>query len=143
MVELLVQMSDYQLPPEFHGITSKQPVFFRYPNYNKEGAFMGSNSKMFVLCTNLKWNYFELQLQVYKLLFLLVLLVLVLVLLLPSIGTTAHCGLWPVEQCPSTFSYLPQTLSIFSLPTLEDLFLLPLSIFSWVFPFFSSLPVLE
>ena len=33
--------------------------------------------------------------------------------------------------------------SIFSLPTLEDLFLLPLSIFSWVLPFFSSLPFLE
>jgi len=60
-----------------------------------------------------------------------------------SIGTTAHCGLWPVEQCPSVFSYLPPTLSIFSLPALEDRFLLPLSIFSWVFPFFSSLPVLE
>ena len=60
-----------------------------------------------------------------------------------SIGTTAHCGLWPVEQCPSIFSYLPPTLSIFSLPVREDLFLLPLSILSWVFPFFSSLPVLE
>jgi len=60
-----------------------------------------------------------------------------------SIGTTAHCGLWPVEQCPSIFSYLPPTLSIFSLLALKDLFLLPLSIFSWVFPFFSSLPVLE
>ena len=60
-----------------------------------------------------------------------------------SIGTTAHCGLWPVEQRPSIFSYLPPTLSIFSLPSLEDLFLLPLSIFSWVFPFFSSLPFLE
>ena len=60
-----------------------------------------------------------------------------------SIGTTAHCGLCPVEQCPYIFSYLPPTLSIFSLPALEDLFLLPLSIFSWVFPFFSSLPVLE
>ena len=47
-------------------------------------------------------------------------------LLLPSsssIGTTAHCGLWPAEQCPSIFSYLPPTLSIFSLPALEDLFL--------------------
>ena len=53
-----------------------------------------------------------------------------------STGTTAHCGLWPVEQCPSIFSYLPPTLSIFSLPALEDLFLLPLSIFSWVFHFF-------
>ena len=59
-----------------------------------------------------------------------------------SIGTTVHCGLWPVEQCPSIFSYLPPSLSIFSLPALEDLFLLPLSIFPWVFPF-SSLPVLE
>ena len=59
------------------------------------------------------------------------------------IGTTAHCGLWPVEQSPSIFAYLPPTLSIFSLPALEDLFLLPLSIFSWVFPFFLSLPVLE
>ena len=58
-----------------------------------------------------------------------------------SIGTTAHCGLWPVEQCPSNFSYLPPTLSTFSRPALEDLFLLPLSIFSWVFPFFSSIPV--
>ena len=60
-----------------------------------------------------------------------------------SIGTRAHCGLWPVEQCPSIFSYLPPTLAIFSLPELEDLFLLSLSIVSWVFPFFSSLPVLE
>ena len=64
-------------------------------------------------------------------------------LLSSSIGTTAHCGLWPVQQCPSIFSYLPPILSIFSLPALEDLFLLPLSIFSWVFLFFSSLPVLE
>ena len=40
------------------------------------------------------------------------------------------------------FNLLP-TLSIFSLPALEDLFLLPLSTFSRVFPFFSSLPVLE
>jgi len=60
-----------------------------------------------------------------------------------SIGTTAHCGLWPVDQCPSIFSYLPSTLSTFSLPSLEDHFLLPLSNFSWVFAFFSSLPVLE
>jgi hypothetical protein len=41
------------------------------------------------------------------------------------------------------FAYLPPTLSIFSLPALEDLFLLPLCILSWVFPFFSSLIVLE
>ena len=60
-----------------------------------------------------------------------------------SISTTAHCGLWPVEQCPSIFSYLQPTLSIFSLPALEDLFLLPLSISSCVFPFFSSFPVVQ
>ena len=52
-----------------------------------------------------------------------------------SIGTTAHCGLRPVEQCPSIFSYLPPTLYIFSLPALEDLCLLPLSIFSGSSPF--------
>jgi len=40
-----------------------------------------------------------------------------------SIGTTAHCGLWPVEQCPSIFSYLPPTLSIFSIAALEEVFL--------------------
>ena len=60
-----------------------------------------------------------------------------------SIGTTAHCGVWPVEKCPSIFTYLPPTLSIFSLPALEDLLLLPLSVLSWVFPFFSSLPFLQ
>ena len=67
---------------------------------------------------------------------------LLLLLLLP-LALQAHCGLWPVKQCPSIFSYLPPTLSICSLPALEDIFLLPLSIFFWVFPFFSSLPVLE
>ena len=53
-----------------------------------------------------------------------------------SVGTTAHCGLWPVEKCPSIFSYLPPTPSIFSLPALEDPFLgLPLLLVpssSWV-----------
>ena len=39
------------------------------------------------------------------------------------------------------FPIYHQTLSIFSLPALEDLILLPLSIFSWVFPFVSFLPV--
>jgi hypothetical protein len=58
-----------------------------------------------------------------------------------SNGTTAHCGLWPVEQHPSIFPYLSPTLSIFSLPALEDLSLLPISTLSWVFPFVSSLPV--
>jgi hypothetical protein len=35
------------------------------------------------------------------------------------------------------------SLSIFSLLTLEDLFLLPFSILYWVFPYVSSLPVLR
>jgi hypothetical protein len=57
-----------------------------------------------------------------------------------SIGTTAHCGLWPVKQSPSIYSYLSPSLSIFSFLALEDLFLLPLSILSWVFPCVLSLP---
>ena len=60
-----------------------------------------------------------------------------------SAGATARCGLWPVEQYLSIFPYLSPTLSIFSLPGLEDLFPLFLSILSWVFLFVSSLPVLE
>ena len=68
---------------------------------------------------------------------------LVLILLLPPMALHTHCGLWPVEQCPSIFYCLPPTLSIFSLPALEDLFLRPLSILSWVFPFSTSLPALE
>jgi hypothetical protein len=60
-----------------------------------------------------------------------------------SVGATARCGLWPVKQYLSIFPYLSPTLSIFSLPALEDLFLLLLSILSWVFLFVSSLPVLE
>jgi len=60
-----------------------------------------------------------------------------------SVGTTARCGLWPVEKYLSICPYLSPTLSIFSLPTPEDLFPLLLSIFSWVFPFILSLPVLE
>ena len=59
-----------------------------------------------------------------------------------SVDATARCGLQPVEKYLSIFPYLPPTLSIFSLPAPEDLFLL-LSILSWVFLFFSSLPVLE
>jgi len=61
----------------------------------------------------------------------------------PSVGATARCGLWPVEQYLSICPYLSPTLSIFSLPALEDLFLLLLSILSWVFLFVSSLPVLQ
>jgi len=60
-----------------------------------------------------------------------------------SVGTTARCGLWPVEQYLSIFPYLSPPLSIFSLTTLEDLFPLLLSILSWVFLFVSSLLVLE
>jgi len=60
-----------------------------------------------------------------------------------SIGATARCELWPVEQYPSILSYLSPALSIFLLLTLEDLFLLLLSILSWAFPFVSSLPVFE
>ena len=60
-----------------------------------------------------------------------------------SVGATARCGLWPVEQYLSIFPYLSPTLSIFSLSALKNLFLLLLSILSWVFFFVSSLPVLE
>ena len=34
-----------------------------------------------------------------------------------SVGATARCGLWPVEQYLSICSYLSPTLSIFSLPS--------------------------
>ena len=60
-----------------------------------------------------------------------------------SVGAAAHCGLWPVERYLSICPCLSPTLSIFSLPRLEDLFPLLLSILSWVFLFISSLPVLE
>jgi hypothetical protein len=60
-----------------------------------------------------------------------------------SIGATARFGLLPVEKYLSICLYLSPSLSIFSLPTLEDLFPLLLSFFSWVFLFISSLPVLE
>jgi hypothetical protein len=59
------------------------------------------------------------------------------------VGATARCGLWPVEKYLFICPYLSPTLSIFSLPTLEDLFKLLLSILSWVFLFVSSLLVLE
>ena len=60
-----------------------------------------------------------------------------------SVGATARCGLWPIEQYLSIFTYLSPALSIFSLPALEDLCLLLLSILPWVLLFVSSLPVLE
>ena len=59
------------------------------------------------------------------------------------VGAAARCGLWPVKQYLSFFPYLSPTLSTFSFPALEDLFLLLLSIIFWVFLFVSSLPVLE
>jgi len=40
-----------------------------------------------------------------------------------SVGATARCGLWPVEQYLCIFPYPSPTLSIFSLPALENLFL--------------------
>ena len=40
-----------------------------------------------------------------------------------SIGTTARCGLWTVEQYPSIFFYPFPTFPTFSIPALEDLFL--------------------
>jgi hypothetical protein len=60
-----------------------------------------------------------------------------------SVGATARCGFWPVEQYLSIFYFLSPTLSILSLPALEDLFLLLLSILSLAFLFVLSLPVLE
>jgi hypothetical protein len=47
-----------------------------------------------------------------------------------SIGATARCGLWPVKQYLSICPYLSPTLYIFSLPALEDLLPLLLSILS-------------
>ena len=41
-----------------------------------------------------------------------------------SVGATARCGLWPFEQYLSIFPCPSPTLSIFSLPALEDFFLL-------------------
>jgi hypothetical protein len=55
----------------------------------------------------------------------------------------ARCGLWPVQQYLSICPYIQPTLSIFSLPIIEDLFPLLLYILSWVFLFISSLPVLK
>ena len=57
-----------------------------------------------------------------------------------------YSPLWALACRTMSFHFFlsaTNSLSIFSLPALEDLFLLPLSIFSWVFPFISSLRVLE
>ena len=69
--------------------------------------------------------------------FLLLLLLLLPFALQPVAGFSLSNNILPL------FFYPLPTFSIFSLPALVDLFLLPLSIFSWVFPFASSLPVLE
>ena len=50
----------------------------------------------------------------------------------------SHCGLWPVQQCPSLF-FLSATNA---LHLLTPITWRCLSIFSWVFLFVSSLPVL-
>ena len=56
-----------------------------------------------------------------------------------------YSPLWALAYRTMSFHFFPtcHQLPVFSLPALEDLFLLPLSIFSWVFSFFSFLPVLE
>jgi len=46
------------------------------------------------------------------------------VVLSSTVGATARCGLWPIEQYFSIFPYLSPTLPIFSSPALEDLFIL-------------------
>jgi hypothetical protein len=64
-------------------------------------------------------------------------LLLLLLALQPAVGFGLSNNTSPFDP------YLSPTLSIFSLPTLEDLFPLLFSIFYWVFLFVSSLPVLE
>ena len=84
----------------------------------------------FALYIDLLWYYYYYYYYYYYLL-------LLPLALQPTVGFSLSNNVLPF------FSYLPSTLSIFSLPALEDLFLLPLSSFSWVIPFFSSLLVLE
>ena len=89
------------------------------------------------------WNETQYSLRHFAkpgLLLLLLLTLRLLLLLLPlplALQSTGGFGL-----SKNVVPFFP-TLSNFSLPAFEDLFLLPLSIFSWVFLFFSSLPVLE
>ena len=56
-----------------------------------------------------------------------------------------YSPLWTLACRTISFHFFLSATNSFhlSLLALEDLLLLPLSIFSWVFPFFSSLPVLE
>ena len=67
----------------------------------------------------------------------------VCILLLLPLALQPTVGIGLSNNVLPFFPHLPPTLSIFSLQALEDLFVLPLSILSWVFPFFLSLPVLE
>jgi hypothetical protein len=60
----------------------------------------------------------------YIIIIIIIIIPIILLLLLLLLRATARCGLWPVEQYLSIFPYPSPALSIFSLPTLEDLFLL-------------------
>jgi hypothetical protein len=73
-------------------------------------------------------------------LIIIIVIIIIIIIIFSSIGATARCGLWPVEQYLSVFPYLSPILSIFSLPTLEDLFLPLLPIISWVFLYVLPLP---
>ena len=68
---------------------------------------------------------------------------IVLLLLLLQLALQPTVGFGLLNNILPFFFYPSPTFYIFSLPALEDLLLLPLSIFSWVFPFVLSLPVLE
>ena len=65
--------------------------------------------------------------------------------LVVSVGTTLPLALQPTVAfgLPPSIFFTRHPISPSSLPALEGLFLLPLPTFSWVFPFTSSLPVLE
>jgi len=74
----------------------------------------------------------------------LILLVVTDHIVTSSIGT--NNPLWALDCWTMSFHFFlsaNKSLHLLTPPALEDLFLLPLSIFSWVFPFFLSLPVLE
>jgi hypothetical protein len=72
---------------------------------------------------------------------LLLLLLLILFLLFP-LALQPVVGFGLSDNVPP-FCPIYHQPAIFSLPALEDLFLLLLSIFSWAFPIVSSLPVLK
>jgi hypothetical protein len=65
------------------------------------------------------------------------------VILLLPLALQPIVGFGLLNNIPPFCPYLSPTLFIFSLPAIEDLFPLLLSILSWVFLFVSSLPVLE